>query len=411
MVTDSRKKVKYANLGSFSTYDAPRTWTVAETFSSSRSRSWTRMFKGRKAAMVQLLAQGFLPTTAYVDDLQEVVNSKVVTFSGLLSADPRSTFVWSIIPATARYPVSVDTDAKVISLVASVQEKLQSKISGNGTNLAVTATEAEETVGMIGVAVKKLFTAYRHVRHGNFRAGALALGLQNTPKRVGRRESFGDNWLQYRYGWRLVVTDIASLMKTLYNVLSTRPPILRVTSWDANERIYSWNLGQRSLTMPNGTALCTYDLTQKTRFVVQVRGGYVYELQSVPLATGQSFGLTNPAVWAWEVIPYSFVLDWAVNVGSVLEGITAFQGKRCLDGWICKSIESSTEYFWSNLKKSSGVTQMWDSGERYFGPVVERRFARSAMAFTPSSLRLDLSLNTERVIDAISMLKQQVMRK
>lgn len=411
MASDSRNSYTYVNFGSYVTYGAPRKWSTAYTRQSNRARNWERLFKTKREALVRLLAQGYLPTTRYTDDLQETVNSKVVTFKGLFNTDPRSTYEWSIIPGYSRYPVSVSTDPMVASLVASVLANLQSKISGNGTNLLVSATEARQTIGMIGDAALKLSVAYRHVRHGNFRAGALALGLEKTPKRVSRRESFGNNWLQYRYGWRLVVQDIASLMKTLYDSLTTRPPVLRVTSWNANERNYTWNRGEHSWFLPSGEKLCTFNVTQRTQFLTEVRGGYVYQLENVALATGQSFGVVNYLTFAWETIPYSFVLDWIFNVGSVLEGLTAFQGKKFLDGWICKSIQSSTTHQWSALKKTSEVFSMSDSGERLFGPVIERRFVRELTGFTPSSIRLDLNLNTARVTDAAALLKQQALRK
>lgn len=410
MASDERLVTKYAQLGSFVTYSAPRVWSTQIVYQSSRARQWVRNFKTRRAALVSLLEHGYLPTSYYVDDLQENVNSKPISFSGQLSSDPRATYAWSIIPATPRHPVSAGTDTYLAKRVLAVQESLQSKISGNGTNLAVSASEARETVGMIGDAAKKLFTAYRHVRHGNFRAGALALGLQKTPKRVSRRESAGDNWLQYRYGWRLVVQDMVSLMETLHDCLTTRPPILRVTALSATDSYLAWDLGTKSLSLPNGNSLCTYNETKRTQFLMEARGGYVYQLECVGLATGQSFGLINPFTFAWEVIPYSFVLDWVVNVGSILEGLTAFQGKKQLDGWMSKSIESITTYQWSNLTKSSGVFSMVDSKERLFGPVRERRFVRGYMAFTPSQIRLDLDLNVKKVVDIACMLKQQVLR-
>jgi hypothetical protein len=37
-------------------------------------------------------------------------------------------------------------------------------------------------------------------------------------------------------------------------------------------------------------------------------------------------GLTNPASWVWEAIPFSFVVDWFANVGQVLGSITDLYG-------------------------------------------------------------------------------------
>ena len=40
----------------------------------------------------------------------------------------------------------------------------------------------------------------------------------------------------------------------------------------------------------------------------------------------QQLGLLNPASIAWELVPYSFVLDWFSNIGQVLGQFTAFAG-------------------------------------------------------------------------------------
>ncbi len=37
-------------------------------------------------------------------------------------------------------------------------------------------------------------------------------------------------------------------------------------------------------------------------------------------------GLTNPAAVAWELVPYSFVVDWFVNVGDYLNQFSEFHG-------------------------------------------------------------------------------------
>jgi hypothetical protein len=40
--------------------------------------------------------------------------------------------------------------------------------------------------------------------------------------------------------------------------------------------------------------------------------------------TLQDVGVTNPALTAWEVTPYSFVLDWVIGVGDFLSAINAW---------------------------------------------------------------------------------------
>jgi hypothetical protein len=37
-------------------------------------------------------------------------------------------------------------------------------------------------------------------------------------------------------------------------------------------------------------------------------------------------GFLNPALVAWELVPFSFVVDWFVNVGAVISSMTDFMG-------------------------------------------------------------------------------------
>lgn len=399
----------FANIPSFVTYGATPTYTVTEILSTTRDRTWSRNFKGRKQMMQALLRDGYLPTSAYQDDLQEVRRGKVVTLSGRMYSDSNSTYLWTIVPSSARTSVST-SDAIVSALVADVQASLQSKISGHGTNLIVSAVEARDTVGMIHTAAKKLITAYRHVRRFQFRAAALALGLATTPRHVSRKKLISDNWLEYRYGWRLVVMDVESLLKTLYDSLTLRPPLLRVYASREQEAITKSVSTALYLVMPNGLFCTRYDKSVEITRTYKAEGGYTYELQSVPLATGQALGLTNYAVAAWEFMPASFIVDWATNIGSVLEGLTAFQGKSCKTGFINRIIQSSTKETWTNIAKATGASAVQTvnglNGSLSLDPVLERRFLRSPMAFTPSSLRLSLDLGVAKVMDLALIMNQ-----
>lgn len=412
MALSHQVKRELVSLPSFVTYGATPTYSVATTVQSVRDRNWTRAFKNSKEMLSALIKQGFLPTQPYTDTLQDVIRSKMVTFTGqLFRSQTNSTFAMSIIPGTPRQAVDPLTDPGIAQLYSTVLGQLQTRISGHGTNLIVSAHEAKSTVGMIGDAAQKLGLAYADVKKGKFLQAARRLGLASVPKGVRANRSAMNNWLEYRYGWRLVCLDIQSLMKTLYDSLTARPPLLRVTGFAASQSTTTSIAPGQSISTPNGYGLFTYTRTRKTEYAREVRGGYVYELQCVPLATGQSFGLLNLFTVIWESIPYSFVLDWLLNVGSVLEGITAFQGKTCKDGWINRSIESRMTETWSDMvaiPQPSGVAFYRSDTYNYvFGPAVERRFNRQPMGFTPTSLRIDLDLNVSRAVDAIALVKQR----
>ena len=367
----------------------------------SRSRNWERLYKSRRDAMKQLATKGFLPTTTYVDNLSQSINSSVLLCEGRLYADPSSTFVYSFIPSTPRYPVDPLTDSTVASLVAGVQSDLASAASGHGASLPMTLLQAESTIGMIADAAKRLHDAYRKVRRGHFREAALLLGLPASPHGVRRSRKVSDNWLEYRYGWRLVCYDVQSYLRTLFDIMH-RPIYHRVQTTRRNLRDLVWDSSGLSITLPNGRRAFYYDQRKETNLLAEVRGGYVYELSCPGLATAEAFGLLNPFYVVWDAVPFSFVFDWFVNVGDCLAGLTAFAGKRCVDGWLCRMIQSRTTYRWYNQRAGDvAVTRM----PRFVSePVVARRFHRAPMRFTSPLPRFSFDLNVPRLLDAVSLL-------
>ena len=50
---------------------------------------------------------------------------------------------------------------------------------------------------------------------------------------------------------------------------------------------------------------------------------FTYDVPNTFLREFSTLGLTNPAVVAWELVPYSFVLDWLVPIGSWLDLLDA----------------------------------------------------------------------------------------
>lgn len=163
--------------------------------------------------------------------------------------------------------------------------------------------------------------------------------------------------------------------------------------------------GRVDVVTPNGQRAGSYAVTRTFEEQLVARGGYVYELENVNTANQQSFGLANPFVWAWELIPYSFVLDWILNVGSCLEGLTAFIGKKWRDGWICRAWQTSALHRWTNPVKGSDVYTFKGPDNVSFGPQIERRFSRQQMTFTPSQLTVSVDLGLPRALDAISLVK------
>jgi len=78
----------------------------------------------------------------------------------------------------------------------------------------------------------------------------------------------------------------------------------------------------------------------------------------VPRLINVTFG--NPYIWVWERIPFSFVVDWFVPVGSWLNAVTALDGVKSL------------QYTTSERVKSFSTTDKVRSGDEWWKRIDEQ---------------------------------------
>jgi hypothetical protein len=58
---------------------------------------------------------------------------------------------------------------------------------------------------------------------------------------------------------------------------------------------------------------------------------------SILLKTASELGLTNPVEVLWELVPFSFVIDWALPIGSFISQFDASLGWTFVDGSITRA--------------------------------------------------------------------------
>jgi len=140
----------------------------------------------------------------------------------------------------------------------------------------------------------------------------------------------GEEWMTYRYGIMTLVYSYRDLMKTLDRGKDVKTRKSRFIS--------PYATGQAML--PSSS----YYWKKSVSGQVQVRGEVFQHFTSDELARYSGLGF-NPLVTAWELIPYSFVLDWFINVGDYIATRTnqTWSEQR----WACLSRRDKyTSYTW-----------------------------------------------------------------
>lgn len=213
-------------------------------------------------------------------------------------------------------------------------------------DLGVAFAERKATSRMLGDTARRLALAARDLQRGQFRNAARRLGIRGNPG-LPRGSNWTNHWLQLQYGWKPLLSDVYGAC----DALSKREKSdWRVT---AKARRMEDSTSQYGPTNAGGTRNGDYSYLCE---VVLHKGVFV-RIDAIPdndlTMTLSSLGVTNPLSVAWELVPYSFVVDWVIPVGAWLSSIDAMLGYTT-------AYTSTTTYnkcTWS----SRGFSRRWSS--------------------------------------------------
>lgn len=115
-----------------------------------------------------------------------------------------------------------------------------------------------------------------------------------------------DLWLEGRYGWRTLAYDVRDLDAA-------------INDWDQSRKIYTERAGtsysERSSkvsTSSNRNATWAYEETFESNH--SVRGSVAGRIEPARV-------IVDPIKTGWELVPYSFVMDWVYGVGVALDAM------------------------------------------------------------------------------------------
>lgn len=293
----------------------------------------------------------------------------------------------------------------MLNLVNATKQKAASKVGDHTVNLGVAAGEAHKTFEMFSGAVKSLASAYGNVRKGRFAQAAKDLGIA-MPKRVGKKRNFSDNWLEYRYGWRLLVMDLDGAVRHLAQTMIDHPPIAR-TKASNKEMSSSTSSGYVSGSNAQHINLW-FDYTMLEENFWEVSVVYKYSVPNSALSQLNQLGLTNLQLVAWELVPFSFVIDKVINIGEVLTNMTAFYGKQFLDG--CYTMSHTVRRTCYSQKASTGTVHnefiMKIDGTSWC-MLEERSFKRVVLTdFEAGMPSVGWNFNKQNALDALAIARQ-----
>lgn len=268
------------------------------------------------------------------------------------------------------------------------------------TSVPIFLAEGRKTVQMIAEAAKKLAEAYRQFRRGNFRRVAELLGIP-TPR------GNANNWLQYQYGWSPLIKDLTGLAELAAQQieLGGRKPRFKVFT-KVQETGTAYKTGGNNNDGFGGFGGYTESFTSNTapEFIGRAWLFLEVEYSDAALASQLGFGgFFDIASVAWELVPFSFVFDWFVNVGETLEAMSALKGLKVLDGG-CSLEQRSKTRKWTTRQYYSNYSIQYSKGPEWNGS--DLYFQRVAWNGDPSgrlTVQLWDALGARRIISAAAL--------
>lgn len=264
--------------------------------------------------------------------------------------------------------------------------KLREAVAGSDFNAGVFLGEGREALSMITNAATRIAKALRAAKKGNFPQAAEFL-TKGTTRHRGSRKVIASNWLELQYGWLPLLKDAEGGAQFLAHQMSVPLQHVVKVSVLAGGRV-SNNWSQATISK-----------------------SYVYQRKRIKCILKEKdvialSGLTDPLSVAWELVPYSFVVDWFIPIGNYLAA-------RGLSQSLSGTFVTSTKFY----RKAEGFTITPDAAKRWEVDGSQKSQKFEAVSFSrsisttlavprPSVKPLSQVFSWKRAANAVALLSQ-----
>lgn len=143
----------------------------------------------------------------------------------------------------------------------------------------------------------------------------------------------------------------------------------------------------------------------KGKSTIQSRVKLHAAVDNAAIANLAQWGFLNPAQIAWELVPYSFVVDWFMPVGNLISACGAHRGLSFVGGFSSTRVSSECEWVYYPERSSSSRYE----GEGFKGRCWCESYDRTAMATFPMpSVYFKSPFSTSHVTSALALLRQLI---
>lgn len=298
----------------------------------------------------------------------------------------------------ANYSLAHEDNASEVRTTS--RSRLISKVSRQKVNIAQNIGEYRQVHGMFHANTRRLVGAIRAVKRGDVTqlirelrpSGDIHSRLKKlNGKSLARNPSSW--WLEIQYGWLPLVGDVYDGVTNFYKRVEEGYPIK-----DTATATRKWDVVTSNV---NGVGFVRYDRITRRR--ASCKTSVTYWVDNSRLANAQDWGIINPLLLAWELMPYSFVVDWFLPVGDWLSKIDYALGLTFKEGFQSYIVDAESWRFYKPVPFTAPTVRTVSGSDR-FGEVVFRRTALSSFPHVPLPSFDQNGLRGKRIANALALL-------
>lgn len=278
------------------------------------------------------------------------------------SGNPNAYADWDASNSTGvRFGTNFQTKAYALSELSSMFATCDTyaRIRFNGkvkdsASLMLMYLERQQAMSMLTARLQQMSRFAKDLRQFRFKSALnqLTASQEADRKRIEKAfsskrdrlkrssKAFGDNFLEYHFGWSALVNDIFSAI----GILQGGVPPSRVRA------SYTWDLNPYDQTYVSGTNR----YTASHRITATTKCGADIYVSNPNLWLANQLGLVNPALWLYERVPFSFIANWFGTIEEFLSQFTEFWGLSVQDPFTTRVVKSSSK--WAYRHNTSLVT-------------------------------------------------------
>lgn len=234
--------------------------------------------------------------------------------------------------------------------------RLTDKLLDQKVNLGQAFAERAQTAKLVTSSALKITTSLRRLRNfdipGAIRelTGSYGYAESRSSRLVGAAGGIPEQWLALQYGWKPLLGDVKGACDELANLLLEEPPLMSVEA-SFRKKLPPWTVTMDAFEYNPPI------IKSRERGTIAGRGRLVAACSSSLAQAAGRTGIINPYAVTWELLPWSFVVDWFLPVGAFLSRVNFDSGLVFKTGFLLTKVEDYWDW------------KFGDGGRRVYGNV------------------------------------------